>query len=63
MIDAHVKSPFYMDSGIKVFRNCELFKGITIISILESGQITTFYETIKVKKRKIPPTPFGKGGK
>ena len=46
MDDAHVKSPFYMDSGIQGFRNCELFKDITIISTLESGQITTFCETI-----------------
>jgi len=36
-----------MDSGIKGFRNCELFKGVTIMSILKSGKITTFYETIK----------------
>ncbi len=41
-LDAHVKSPFYMDLGIKGFRNCKLFKGVTIISILKSGQITTF---------------------
>ena len=47
-IDAHVKSPFYMDLGIQEFRNCELFKCITIISISESGEITTFYETIKI---------------
>jgi hypothetical protein len=25
-IDAHVKSPFHMDLGIKVFRDYELFK-------------------------------------
>ncbi len=37
-LDAHVKSPFYMDSGIQGFRNCELFKCITIISILERGK-------------------------
>ncbi len=48
IIDAYVKSPFYMDSGIKGFRNYELFNGVTIISILKSGQITTFYETINV---------------
>ena len=35
-----------MDSGIKEFRNCELFKNFTIMSILKSWQITTFYETI-----------------
>ena len=29
-----------MDLGIKGFRNCELFKGITTISILKSGQMT-----------------------
>ena len=50
---AHVKSPFYMDSGIKGFRNCELFKGITIITILGSGQITTFYETIIINNKRI----------
>ena len=46
--DAHVQSPFYMDLGIKGFRNCELFKDITIMSILKNGKFRTFYETIKL---------------
>ena len=37
-----------MDLGIKVFRNCELFKGVTIMSILKNGKIVTFYESIKI---------------
>ena len=37
-----------MDSGTKGFRNCELFKSVTIMSILNIGQFMTFYETIKV---------------
>ncbi len=52
-VDAHVKSPFYMDLGIKGFRNCELFNGVMIMSILKSGKITTFYETIKVRGAKM----------
>jgi hypothetical protein len=30
MFDAHVKSPFHMDLGIKVFRNYELFKQVMV---------------------------------
>ncbi len=37
-----------MDLGIKVFRNCKLFKGVTSMSILKSGKIKTFYETIMI---------------
>ena len=30
IIDAHVKNPFHMDLGIKVFRNYELFKQVMV---------------------------------
>ena len=46
MNEDHIISPFYMDSGIKGFRNCELLKGVTIRLIFRSEQITTFNEII-----------------
>ena len=39
IIDTHVKNPFYMDSGIQEFRDCELFKGVTNIPILRIGEL------------------------
>ena len=37
-----------MDSGIQGFRNCVLFKSVTIMTILIIGEITTFCKTINV---------------
>ena len=46
IFDEIVKSSFLLNSGIQEFRNCELFKVITTLSIRKNGQVATFYEAI-----------------
>ena len=35
-LDAHVKSPFYMDLGIQEFRNCELLQAVSAKGITQN---------------------------
>jgi len=40
--DAHVKSPFYMDLGIQVFRNCELLKAVSPKGVTKYPELSDF---------------------
>ena len=54
-IDAHVKSPFYMDLGIQGFRNLGIAnycRQLALKVLLKIPNFPTFYETIKIAKLK-----------
>ena len=56
-LDAHIKSPFYIDLGIQEFRNFELLKAVGAKGITQNPELSDFLHGCQVYISFVPFMP------